>query len=84
MLHDLSFMNALLSTCYRKTGNKFSVCFNGSKGYISNIEIFCEGTQKERNNLIWVENLRCKNGQLKSKMISIFHSEEDGITIEIN
>jgi len=83
MIENLSLVNVIVSKGYRKTGNKFSVEFNGSKGYLSNIEISCEGTQKERNNVIWVENLTTKKGSLKSKMVEIYHSEENGIRVSV-
>lgn len=31
---SISILNAIVSIGYRETGNKFSVEFNGSKGYI--------------------------------------------------
>jgi len=83
MIENLSIVRAIVSMGYRSTGNKFSINFNGSKGYLSNIEITCEGTQKEGNNIIWVERLRTKKGTLSSKMVSVFHSEENGIRIEV-
>jgi hypothetical protein len=79
-----STIEVILILGYRKTGNKFSVVFNGSAGYLSNIVIICEGIQKEDNNIIWIENLRNKDMSLKSKMVSIFHSEENGIRVEIS
>lgn len=83
MIQKLSLIEAIVLVGYRKTGNKFFVNFNGSKGYLSNIEISCEGRQKERNNVIWVEGLRTKEGLLKSKMVEVFHSEENGVRISI-
>ena len=83
MIENLSLVKAIVSVGYIETGNKFSVEFNGSKGYLSNIEISCEGFQKERNNVIWVENLTTKKGFLKSKMVEIYHSEENGVRISV-
>jgi hypothetical protein len=83
MIEKLSFIDSLVSFAYRRTDNKFSVNFHGSKGYLSNIEIQCEGYQPEKNNIIWVEKLRNKDGSLKSKMVSIYHSEENGIRIDV-
>lgn len=82
MIYNLSFVEAIVSMCYRKTGNKFTVAFNGSKGYLSNIEIFCEGYQKEENRIL-VERLRNKNGSLKSVMVNVFYSSKNGIRISI-
>lgn len=84
MIEDLEVVRAIVSLGYRRTENKFSVSFNGSKGYLSNIEITCEGWQKERNNIIWVDRLRTKRGTLMSKMVSIYHSEDSGVRIEVN
>ncbi|WP_026755052.1 hypothetical protein [Sediminibacter sp. Hel_I_10] len=83
MIEDLHIVQAICSIGYRETGNKFSVNFNGSKGYLSNIEISCEGYQPERTNVIWVENLKTKKGKLQSKMVHIYHSGKNGIRIDI-
>ena len=80
MIQDLSMVDAIVSMGYRKTGNKFTVAFNGSKGYLSNIEISCEGYQKEENR-IFVESLRNKNGSLKSIMVNLFYSDKNGIRL---
>lgn len=68
---------------YQRTGNKFFVSFNGSKGYLSNIEISCEGKQAKRNNIIWIENLRDEGGVLPSKKVGIWYSEETGVRVQI-
>lgn len=80
MIQDLSMVDTIVSMGYRKTGNKFTVAFNGSKGYLSNIEISCEGHQKE-DNRIFVERLRNKNGSLKSIMVNLFYSDKNGIRL---
>jgi hypothetical protein len=83
MLESLDLLNSIVAIGYRQTGNKFSVEFNGSKGYMSNVVISCEGVQKERNNIIWIENLLTKNGKLKSTMVEIYHSEENGVRVAV-
>lgn len=83
-LQDWRFLSSTIGFCWRVTGNKFSFNFNGSKGYLSNIEIVCEGRQKERNNIIWVEKLTNKDGSLKAKTVSIYHSEENGVRVEVS
>lgn len=83
MLESTELVNAIVTIGYRQTGNKFSVEFNGSKGYMSNIVISCEGVQKERNNIIWIENLLTKEGKFKSKMVEIYHSEENGVRVAV-
>lgn len=83
MLESTDLVSGIVATGYHRTGNKFSVEFNGSKGYLSNIVISCEGNQKERNNIIWIEDLRTKGGKFKSKMVEIFHSEENGVRVAV-
>jgi len=83
IITDLDNINFICSYGYKETGNKFSVNFNGSKGYLSNIEVSCEGKQEERTNVIWVERMRTRSGKLKSKNIKIYHCEELGIIITI-
>lgn len=83
MIENLSMVDAIVKMGYSKTENKFWVHFNGSKGYLSHIEIGCEGRQKERNNLIWVEKLTTKKGFLMRKMVEIYHSDENGIRVNI-
>ena len=75
-----SLIEVLCVRGYRETGNKFSISFNGSKGYLSNFEISCEGYQKAENR-IFVENLYNKDRTLKSIMINVFHSEENGVRL---
>ena len=75
-----SLIEILCVIGYRKTSNKFSVSFHGSKGYLSNIEISCEGRQKAENR-IFVENLYNKDRTLKSIMVNVFHSEENGVRL---
>jgi len=82
LIERLSLVNLICNMGYKATGNKFSVAFNGSKGYMSNIEIYCEGKQSEKN-IIPVESLVNKNGSLKSVLINIFHSEQKGVRISI-
>lgn len=81
-INDLSIVQGICAIGYRLTGNKFTVSFNGSKGYLSNIEIVCEGYQKA-NNRIFVDSLRNKNGSYKSVMVNIFYSDENGIRLSI-
>lgn len=80
MIQDLSMVDRIVSMGYRKTGNKFTVAFNGSKGYLSNIEISCEGYQKE-DNRIFVESLRNKDGGLLNIMVNLFYSGKNGIRL---
>lgn len=78
-----NFISGIAFWGYKDTGNKFSIQFNGSKGYLSNIVIECEGRQKEGANVIWAEKYLTKGGTLRNKTVHIYHSEENGIRIEI-
>jgi hypothetical protein len=68
---------------YRKTGNKFWITFQGSKGYLSNITIECEGFQRKPNNRIFVELLHDKDGGFKNVMVKIYHSPENGVRVAV-
>lgn len=63
---------------YRETGNKFSVQYHGSKGYLSHIEISCEGFQKEDNKIFDLFNT---NGSIKKKTLNVFYSERNGVRL---
>lgn len=80
MIENLSLVNAIVCLGYRKTEQKFTVAFHGSKGYLSNIQISCEGYQSA-DNRIFVERLINKNGRLKSVMVNVFHSDENGVRL---
>lgn len=83
MLENLRMINALVVIGYQETGRKFTVEFNGSKGYLSNVQIHCEGKQTEQNNIIWIENLLTKNGDLQSKTVTVYHSDENGVRVSV-
>ncbi len=83
-LEQLHFMGLVCQYCYRETGNKFSIQINGSKGYLSSIEILCEGAQKPGANVISLEKLMTKSGRLvKGKYVHILYSEENGIRCSV-
>lgn len=82
LIAKLTILDMIVRCGYKRTGNKFSVSFNGSKGYMDNVEISCEGWQKE-NNRIDLFLLTNKNGSLKSKIVNIYHSEAMGVRISI-
>ena len=63
---------------YEKTGNKFSVEFHGSKGYLSHLEISCEGFQNENNRIFDLFN---KDGSVKKKILNIYHSATNGVRL---
>ncbi len=83
MILKLTLVESICSIGYKKTGNKFMVNFNGSKGYLSNIEISCEGKQGKRNNIIWVEKLKNEKGKLENILVDIFYSQGNGISVQL-
>jgi len=76
------FAEMIAMVGYRKTHNKWFVYFHGSKGYLTNVEISCEGEQSA-NNRINLDTLHTKAGKLKSIMVNIYHSEENGVRITL-
>lgn len=70
----------LLREGFKKTGNKFSIHINGSKGYLHNIEIDAEGTQVE-NNRISCNDIFKKGFYVKKKTLNVFHSESKGVRL---
>ena len=81
-LQNLGFMGEICRFCWRTTGNKTSIQVNGSKGYLSNIEILCEGYQKQGENIIWIENMITNNGTLKKgKYVYLYHSDDNGMRV---
>lgn len=76
-ISNICSLGAIERVCrkgYEITGNKFSINFNGSKGYLDNIEISCEGVQKSSTNRIDIHNIKMA--------YSIYHSEEVGVIIK--
>lgn len=80
-LTDILYIQAICAIGYQKTGNKFSVNFNGSKGYLDNIEIVSEGVQKDNDNIIPIQDYLTQKGTLKSRIIQIWHEDESGVII---
>ena len=83
MICNLNLTEEIVVKGYKKTSNKFWVQFQGSKGYLCLCEISCEGSQTERNNIIWLSNLRNNDGSYFDKTVKIFHSKKDGVRVEI-
>ncbi|WP_281991208.1 hypothetical protein [Aquimarina aggregata] len=86
-IESIHFINSLMSLFYRETGNKLSIHFNGSKGYLSNIEFESEGVQSDIDNrrifLRRSETLN-KNGSIKKRiMVVLLFDDETGLKISI-
>ncbi len=75
-----SLIEVLLIEGYRATLNKFSISFNGSKGYLSNFEISCEGHQKA-DNRVFIDTLYNKDRKLKNIIVNVFYSDEFGVRL---
>jgi hypothetical protein len=77
-LGDIQSFEVLSKICYegyKKTGNKFSIRFEGSKGYLSHIEISCEFNIDGSNNRIFNRSL--------DTMINIFYSDKNGVRLSM-
>lgn len=80
-LKDLQIIDIICMRGYNLTGCKFWVTFVGSKGYLSMMEVDCEGPQS-RNNRIDIYKLRNKDGSFKKTvMVNIYHSEQNGVRV---
>tara|TARA_Y100000034_G_C6690045_1_gene303810 strand:- start:47 stop:448 length:402 start_codon:yes stop_codon:yes gene_type:complete len=77
-----SFIELLCYLGYRETGNKFSISYHGSKGYLNNLSIECEGIQKA-NNKILRDEIFTKKRSVRKTLINIFHSEAEGIRLSL-
>lgn len=86
LIESTSFIPLIVSKVYAETGNKCSINFCGSKGYLDHISIRCEGYQThDKNRLEWgfPSNIFTAKGAFKKKKVHIFHSEANGIRIEL-
>lgn len=61
-----------------KTGLKFGVNFNGSKGYLDHIEIISEGPQTTGKNYL----SRSDFLSAEKKVFSVFYLPDKGVLIE--
>ena len=81
-LEDFTFIGMLVGHIYRQTNCKCSVSFNGSKGYLDHIEISCEGNQMHENRISFFGNIT-KQGKFKAIEVKIYHSDTEGLRIEL-
>lgn len=82
LIKDFSTIAMLCQVGYNKTYHKFSVVFNGSKGYISNMAIYCEG-QKSDECFVFLEQLKKKSGGYKNVDVNVFFSEGKGVRVSV-
>ena len=80
-LMEGDFVRTFVGYFYKKTCNKLSINFHGSKGYLDSIEFASEGTQKYGENVINVYDITLKKNRISKKPINIFYSSENGIRI---
>lgn len=83
-LMDLMTVSRIVIKGFEKTGNKFSVNFHGSKGYLSNAEIIAEGSQIYDTNFIYLEQIDFRVARKNKLKATVYHSEEKGVRIVLN
>lgn len=80
-LHNMDNINNILKDCYKKTGQKFSINFNGSKGYLDNIEITSEGDNLSENSIEYALLVQTPN--YNTIGIHIYYSRDKGVRVEV-
>ena len=80
-LHNMNNINDILKDCYKKTGQKFNINFNGSKGYLNNIEITSEGNNLSDNRIEYALLVQTPN--YNTIGIHIYHSKNKGVRVEV-
>lgn len=81
-LSNLKKIDAILGTCYYETGNKFSIDFLGSKGYLSHIEINAECDSQIDNNRLEYQIINEYKGAEKLH-VRISFSEKKGVKVDL-
>lgn len=79
----LETLEAIITSGYNQTGNKFTVSIHGSKGYLSHICISCEGQQKAENRLFFQQPIKDSRGRFKPLKINVFHAETSGVRLSV-
>ena len=80
-LNSINVINDILSDCYKATGQKFSINFNGSKGYLDNIEISAEEENVSENRIEYAMLRQVKN--YNEIGIEIFFCKINGVRLEV-
>ncbi len=71
----------ILGVGYRKTGNKFRISINGSRGYLCDISISCEMNNGVYNNKVRRGEIYTSKGRYRKRKINIYHSHSHGIRV---
>jgi hypothetical protein len=80
-LHDMGNINNILRDCYKKTGEKFSINFNGSSGYLDNIEITGEVNNIPYNRIEYALLVQTPN--YNTIGVSLYYSKDKGLRVEV-
>lgn len=80
-LHSMDNINIILKGCYTETGEKFSIHFNGSAGYLDNIEFTCE-RESQLDNIIQYAML-VQTPNYNEISVTIYHSKDKGVRVEV-
>ena len=83
MVQKPNFVEIFLSTCFRSTGDEYSITFRSNRGTITYIEISCGYNQKEKTNSIYVDRHRTNKGIIKNKLVKVYHSIEKGVRVVV-
>ena len=86
-ISNIGVIDKIVSLGYQKTGNKFWVSFFGSKCYLSNITVQCEGEQHAINK-VFINDIfdGIFDGEHTPKpktFVYIFHSELRGVRVSV-
>ena len=80
LIDSIHAINDFLAQAYEKTGQKFSVNFNGSKGYLHNVEITCEGKQStDFNNRVYHPEF----SDTINKTLRVYYDKQKGVKVEL-
>ena len=77
------FIDEFTREGYLLTGNKVSVEFNGSKGYLGSISFDSEGKPSSKNRIMMLDKFLDDDGGLKDNQVTIHHDPELGISVDV-
>ena len=79
-INNWDILKAICEEGYNKTGLKFSIRFEGSKGYLSHIEISCQGRNDDDNKIFVRGGLDNLPDYI---MVNIFYSDVYGSRLSL-